>query len=84
LKAKRLYKTVADNLLTVIDSGKYAIGERLPAERDLASEYGVSRPTMREAMIALEIAGRVEVRKGSGVYVLEKPTHTTKSLDMDV
>ena len=84
MKAKRLYKTVADNLLTVIDSGKYAIGERLPAERDLASEYGVSRPTMREAMIALEIAGRVEVRKGSGVYVLEKPTHTTKSLDMDV
>lgn len=84
MKTKRLYKTVADSLLAVIDSGKYELGARLPAERDLAAEYGVSRPTMREAMIALEIAGRVEVRKGSGVYVTQKPDDAPKSLDMDV
>jgi DNA-binding FadR family transcriptional regulator len=84
LKAKRLYKSVADDLLKVIDSGRYEPGDRLPAERDLAVEYNVSRPTMREAVIALEIAGRVEVRKGSGVYVTEKPEADTKSLDMDV
>jgi len=69
LKAQRLYKTVATDLLKLIDSGKYQVGDRLPAERDLAIEYNVSRPTMREAVIALEIAGRVEVRKGSGVYI---------------
>ncbi len=84
MKAKRLYKTVADDLLKVIDSGRYSPGERLPAERELANEYNVSRPTMREAIIALEIADRVEVRKGSGVYVLEQKEEPTKSLDLDV
>ena len=84
MKSVRLYKTVADKLLSVIDAGTYQLGARLPAERELAAEYGVSRPTMREAMIALEIAGRVEVRKGSGVYVIDRPVDTTKSLDMDV
>lgn len=84
MKAQRLYKSVADNLLAVIDSGQYKVGDRLPAERDLATQYNVSRPTMREAVIALEIAGRVEVRKGSGVYVIEQATHGSKSLDLDV
>jgi len=45
------------------------VGQRLPPERDLARQLGVSRPVVREAMIALEIAGLVEVRTGSGIYV---------------
>ena len=82
---KRLYKTVADDLLRVIDSGEYNIGERLPAERDLATKYNVSRPTVREAVIALEIAGRVEVRKGAGVFIINPiETEDDKSLDLDV
>lgn len=82
---QRLYKIVADKLLKTIDSGVYRIGDRLPAERDLAAKFKVSRPTMREAVIALEIAGRVEVRKGSGVYVVEPPAmKATGSLDLDV
>jgi len=85
MATKRLYKTVADSLLAVIDSGKYAIGDRLPAERDLASEYNVSRPTIREAVIALEIAGRVAVRKGSGVYVMATgDASKSKNMDLDV
>ena len=84
MKAQRLYKSVATDLLKLIDSGKYEVGDRLPAERDLALEYNVSRPTMREAVIALEIAGRVEVRKGSGVYIIEQEETQTKSLDLDV
>lgn len=52
-----------------IASGRYKEGERLPAERDLAVEYKVSRPTVREAVIALEVQGVVEVRLGSGTYV---------------
>lgn len=84
MKAQRLYKTVATDLLKLIDSGKYQVGDRLPAERDLALEYNVSRPTMREAVIALEIAGRVEVRKGSGVYIIQHEEEEARSLDLDV
>lgn len=84
MKAKRLYKTVADDLIRVIESGAYEVGDRLPAERDLAAEYNVSRPTIREAVIALEIAGRVEVRKGSGVYVINGSAPAEKSLDMNI
>lgn len=70
IKVQRLYLQVAQQLRELIASGRIAAGERLPAERDLATRFGVSRPTIREAMIALEIAGLVEVRSGSGVYVL--------------
>ena len=67
----RLYRKVVDQILQSIDSGEYPVGSRLPAERDLAEKYGVSRPTVREAVIALEAIGRVAVKTGSGVYVLE-------------
>jgi DNA-binding FadR family transcriptional regulator len=66
---QRLYQQVAQQISDLIRSGELPSGERLPAERDLAKRLGVSRPTIREAMVALEIAGFVEVRTGSGVYV---------------
>lgn len=72
IKVRRLYLQVAEQLQQLIENGAFAIGSRLPAERELASQFGVSRPTIREAMIALEISGLVEVRSGSGVYVLER------------
>lgn len=72
IKVRRLYLQVAEQLQQLIDNGTFAPGSRLPAERDLAGQFEVSRPTIREAMIALEIAGLVEVRSGSGVYVLER------------
>lgn len=69
----RLYERVANDLATSIAGGRYAIGARLPSERELALQYKVSRPTIREAMIALEVDGLVEVITGSGVYV--RATH---------
>lgn len=66
---KRLYERVSDALSGDILSGAYEIGDRLPSERVLAEQFGVSRPTIREAMIALEVDGLVEVCTGSGVYV---------------
>ena len=69
VKVQRLYQQVADQLIGLIRAGTPAPGQRLPSERDLAEQFGVSRPTIREAMIALEIAGVVEIRSGSGVYV---------------
>lgn len=70
-KTVRLYRRVADDLADAIRKGSYATGEKLPAERELAETYGVSRPTVREAMIALEIFGLVEIRHGSGIYVIQ-------------
>jgi len=70
-KAVRLYRRVADDLAQSIRDGVYRPGEKLPAERELAESFGVSRPTVREAMIALEIFGVVEIRHGSGIYVIE-------------
>lgn len=69
--AYRRYRQVADTLARRIAEGALTPGERLPAERELAVELSVSRPTLREALIALELMGFVEVRGGSGVYVRE-------------
>ncbi len=67
----RLYKRVADELRAAILAGQYPAGRRLPAERELAEMFNVSRPTVREAVIALELQSLVEVRVGAGVFVLE-------------
>ena len=68
----RLYQALAEKLTRLIASGEFKPGDRLPAERELAALYNVSRPTVREAVIALEIEGLVEVRIGSGVYVISQ------------
>ena len=69
VETKRLYRQIADQLRALIAAGELALGARLPPERDLAAQLGVSRPTVREALIALEVEGLVEVRMGSGIYV---------------
>lgn len=68
---RRLYRQISDQICRLIDSGEYKPGERLPAERILAEQLNVSRPTVREALIALEVEGRVEIRGGAGVFVLD-------------
>ncbi|MEM7765250.1 MAG: FadR/GntR family transcriptional regulator [Pseudomonadota bacterium] len=67
----RLYRSVFKKMSKLIDSGEYPPGGRLPPERELAARFGVSRPTIREAIIALEALDRVKVKTGSGVYVLD-------------
>ncbi len=74
----RLYQDLARSLLEELASGRYVVGTRLPAERELATKYGVSRPTVREAIIALEVQGLVEVRVGSGAYVRRLPDDESK------
>ena len=75
LEPKRLYRHIAEQLRSLITAGEWAVGARLPAERDLARQLGVSRPSVREALIAMEVEGWVEVRTGSGVYVLDRTSH---------
>ena len=67
----RLYQQIAARLEHMIRDGTFPVGHRMPAERELARRLDVSRPSVREAIIALEVAGMVEVRTGSGVYVLQ-------------
>jgi len=69
VETRRLYRQIADQIRTLIGSGAAAPGARLPAERDLARQLGVSRPSLREALIALEVEGLLDVRVGSGIYV---------------
>jgi len=71
IEPRRLYRQIADQIRGLVRSGEYAAGSRLPPERDLAKQLGVSRPSVREAIIALEVEGLVEVRIGSGIYVLD-------------
>ncbi|MGU7771719.1 FadR/GntR family transcriptional regulator [Burkholderia sp. MR1-5-21] len=75
IEPQRLYRQIASQIAGLIDAGEFSVGERLPAERDLSARLGVSRSTVREALIALEIEGVVEVRSGSGVYVLRREPH---------
>jgi DNA-binding FadR family transcriptional regulator len=65
----KLYQRVADQIVNLILKGHWREGERLPAEREMAKQLGVSRPTVREAVIALELLGLVEVKTGAGIYV---------------
>jgi GntR family transcriptional regulator, uxu operon transcriptional repressor len=69
----RLYKQVAEKIQAMIASEGYLAGDRLPSERELSAKLAVSRASLREGLIALELTGVVEVRSNSGVYLSERP-----------
>ena len=69
LESRRLYAQIADQVATLIATGEYRPGDQLPSERDLAEQLRVSRPTVREAMIALEVRGLIDIRVGVGMFV---------------
>ncbi|WP_181701515.1 GntR family transcriptional regulator [Chthonobacter albigriseus] len=73
VEPRRLYRQVADQLRALIESGEFAPGARLPSERDLAEQLGLSRPTVREALIALEVEGLITIRVGAGIFVKVRP-----------
>jgi GntR family transcriptional repressor for pyruvate dehydrogenase complex len=84
IDTRKLYRQVADAITASIKSGDYKPGARLASERDLAATFKVSRPTIREAMIALEMRGLVEARHGSGIYVTEHPPTQIGADDLDI
>jgi DNA-binding FadR family transcriptional regulator len=69
VETRRLYRQIAEQIRRLIHRGRLLPGDRLPAERELAQRLGVSRPSLREALIALEVEGLLDVRIGSGIYV---------------
>lgn len=77
---KRLYHSVAERIKELVQQGAYPPGSRLPGERDLAEDLGVSRVTVREAQIALEAIGMLDIRVGSGVYVVQKSSDDANAM----
>ncbi|CAH1656902.1 FadR family transcriptional regulator [Hyphomicrobiales bacterium] len=69
VRPKRLYEQIASQIEQMIRAEELPAGSRLPGERELADTLGVSRPSLREALIALETAGLIEVRGGGGTFV---------------
>lgn len=66
------YRLVADELARAIRAGELPAGSKMPADKDLVHQLGVSRTTVREAMIALEAMGYVVTRFGAGAYVADE------------
>ena len=84
MKPRRLSEQVADKLSAAIARGDHPVGSRLPAERDLADQLDVGRPTVREALLILQIEGLVDIRTGSGVYVVDQRPKRARALEEDI
>lgn len=69
VKNERLYQKIANLLIELIENGTFKPGEYLPAERELSKSIGVSRSSLREALVALEISGVIEIQSGAGIFV---------------
>lgn len=80
VEPRRLYREVAQRIRMYIEEQGLPVGARLLTERELSEQLEVSRPTVREALIALEVEGRVRIRVGSGIYVAEAPADATRAL----
>ncbi|WP_104200442.1 FadR/GntR family transcriptional regulator [Cryobacterium sp. Y29] len=73
----RLYEQLVEQLLGYIESAQLGPGDLLPSERDLAERLGVSRPTLAQALVALEVLGVINVRHGTGVVLVYRPSIAT-------
>lgn len=68
-KFKSKSAIIAEQILQMMKNGRYKIGDKLPPERIIAEQMGVSRPSVREAISALQISGVLEKRPGDGTYI---------------
>ena len=71
INSTRIYEEIVRQIRTLISEGKLKSGDRLPPERELAERFRVSRPSVREALRALESMGLIEIRLGEGTFVRE-------------
>ena len=84
IASPRLYRQIADQVRALVVSGEFAVGTRLPTERELSESLGASRPCVREALIALEVEGWIEVRKGRGIYVRDRQSSPARTAMLSV
>jgi GntR family transcriptional regulator, transcriptional repressor for pyruvate dehydrogenase complex len=69
----RLYEVIVEQLCAYIADNEMGPGDRLPAERDLAAKLGVSRASLSQALVALEVQGVLSVRHGDGAVLIRRP-----------
>lgn len=73
IKTKKVYMKIVEQVRDLIKEGKLKPGDKLPPEQVLAEKFGTSRPSVREALSALEILGITESRGGKGNYIMDTP-----------
>jgi len=83
-RVNRLYQEIGNELKSLLKSGTFKIGDRLPPERDIAETFNVSRTVVREALIMLELEKLIAVKKGSGVYVISLPDESLSEKDREI
>ena len=81
LMRTRLYEQVAGQISSWISDNGLTAGDRLPPERELAQRLGVSRATLSQALVALEVIGVVEVRHGDGTLVTAGHRQSTRIVE---
>src|SRR5271167_1790541 len=83
IRNTRLFEEICEQIRGQLSLGKIGPGDKLPAERMLAGQFGVSRAAVREALRALEVSGLIELRKGSkgGAFLREESAPLTQSLE---
>lgn len=69
VSSQKLHVQIYHQILSEIQSGSFKIGDKLPSERELCAQFGVSRATIRQALSALELTGIIYSRQGEGVFV---------------
>jgi len=74
MERPRLYEQVVERLLDHVIEQQLRPGDRLPPERDLAERLGVSRATVAQALVALEVLGVIDVQHGNGAVLLYRPS----------
>lgn len=84
VKFKKKSSFIADQIMSMIRSGQYPGGSKLPPERVIAEQMGVSRPSLREAISALQLAGILESRPGDGTYVCDQAAEGVGSRALDL
>ncbi|ASK62152.1 GntR family transcriptional regulator [Virgibacillus phasianinus] len=77
VRKKRVYQDIVEQIKQAIERGEILHGEKLPSERTLAESFSVSRSSVKEAFSVLESAGVVEIKQGSGVFLLKNSTEDT-------
>jgi DNA-binding FadR family transcriptional regulator len=74
IRRSTLGEAIIEQLSRLILNGSYKPGEQLPSERELASQFGVARGPVREALRALALAGLIEIKPGHGAFVRNRDT----------
>ena len=71
IENKKIYQVIIERIIDLIRTDELRVGEKLPPERELAAKFGVSRPSVREALRVMEVMGLLDRRPGGGSVVTD-------------